>query len=355
MPPKYQTIADELKIHIQAGKYADAQTLPTEFVIAEEYQVSRQTVRHALALLAEEGLIEKRQGSGSHILHTAPEPPAQHRSVAVITTYISDYIFPSILRAVEDVLSRNNCTPSLFATQNQVANERRILQNILKLPIDGILVEGTKTALPNSNLDLYRQLMNKGIPLVFMHGDYAQLHGAVSVLDDNEGGGRMLVEYLLSKGHTRIAGIFKSDDIQGHGRYSGYTSALRDAGHPVDDSLVYWYTTDQKMQFFSGQDIFPVHQWIDSGCTAVVCYNDEIANQLIISLKSSGISVPGDLAVVSFDNSQYAKLSTTPITSLSHGEFNVGDIAARDLLSLMNGEPCQSESVPWTLIERISG
>lgn len=245
--------------------------------------------------------------------------------------------------------------PSLFATQNQVANERRILQNLLQLPIDGILVEGTKTAFPNSNLDLYRQIMSKGIPLVFMHGNYAQLHGAVSVLDDNEGGGRMLTEYLLAKGHRRIAGIFKSDDIQGHGRYSGYAAGLLDAGLPVDDSLVCWYTTDQKMQFFSGEYHFPVRRWMDSGCTAVVCYNDEIANQLIISLKRDGISVPKELSIVSFDNSQYAKLSTTPITSLSHGEYNVGDIAARNLLNLMNGDPCQSESVPWTLIERISG
>ena len=47
MPPKYQKIADELRLHIQSGKYMNARTLPTEFAIAEEYQVSRQTVRQA--------------------------------------------------------------------------------------------------------------------------------------------------------------------------------------------------------------------------------------------------------------------------------------------------------------------
>ena len=54
MPPKYQVIAEELRIHIQAGKYVNAQTLPTEFSIAEEYRVSRQTVRQALSLLAKD-------------------------------------------------------------------------------------------------------------------------------------------------------------------------------------------------------------------------------------------------------------------------------------------------------------
>ena len=73
MTPKYQAIADELRVHIQAGKYVNAQTLPTEFAIAEEYQVSRQTVRQALSVLAKEGLIEKRQGSGSHITRRETE------------------------------------------------------------------------------------------------------------------------------------------------------------------------------------------------------------------------------------------------------------------------------------------
>ena len=168
--PKYQSVADDLRFHILHGKYASSRTLPTEFVIANQYAVSRQTVRQALALLAKAGLIEKRQGSGSHIVRNTLAESSPYRSVAIIATYISDYIFPGVLREMETVLSRNNCTPSLFATQNQVANERKILQTLLSMPVDGILVEGTKSALPNPNLDLYQQLMAKGIPLLFFHG-----------------------------------------------------------------------------------------------------------------------------------------------------------------------------------------
>ena len=346
MTPKYQAIADELRVHIQAGKYVNAQTLPTEFAIAEEYQVSRQTVRQALSVLAKEGLIEKRQGSGSHITRRETETAAPHRSIAVVTTYISDYIFPSIL-----------CTPSLFATQNQVSNERKVLQNLLNLPIDGILVEGTKTALPNPNLDLYQKIMDRGIPLVFIHGNYAQLHGALSVLDDNFSGGKQLTEYLIRKGHTRIAGIFKSDDIQGPGRYAGYTAALREANIPVDDRLVFWYNTEYKTSILA--DTLAASPIIQRNtlptCSAVVCYNDEVANQLISTLVRNKIDVPNEVAVVSFDNSQYSELSPVPITSLSHGNKNVGHIAAEKLLSLMDGGLCQSELVPWTLVERASG
>ena len=358
MAPKYQTIADQLRIHIEAGKYANAKVLPTEFSIAEEYQVSRQTVRQALSILARDGIIEKRQGSGSHILRhgPAPSPSQHHRSIAVIITYISDYIFPSILRELEDVLSRNNCTPSLFATQNQLSNERKILTNLLNQPVDGILVEATKSTLPNPNLDLYQQLMDRGIPLVFFHGNYANLPGALSILDANFDGGSQLVQYLVGKGHRHIGGIFKSDDIQGHGRYAGYLNGLQKAGFPLEDSYVYWYNTDTKLTLMGGDDT-PIRAFLDNTIgkvDAYVCYNDELANFLILQLQKRGVRIPEDIAIVSFDNSTYSELCPIPITSLSHGKENVGRIAAQSMLKLLNGEYCRPVQVPWILVERES-
>ena len=230
MPTKYQVVADALRAHIQAGKYANATILPPEFDIAREYQVSRQTVRQALALLVRDGLIETRRGSGSHILRAEQTDAARRYHIAVIVTYISDYIFPSTLREIEGVLSRQECTSSIFATKNQVSDERKILSRLLEQPVDGILVEATKSALPNPNLDLYQQIVAREIPLVFIHGYYADLPESHFVLDANYDGGLILSRHLADQGYTRIGGIFKSDDIQGHGRYAGYAAGLRERG-----------------------------------------------------------------------------------------------------------------------------
>ena len=356
MAAKYQIVADALRAHIQTGKYADAAALPTEFAIAGEYQVSRQTVRQALALLAREGLIATRQGSGSRILRQTRDAAPQRRSIAVITTYISDYIFPSILREAETVFARHDCTPSLFATQNQVSNERRILTQLLGQPVDGILVEATKSALPNPNLDLYRRLLDREAPLVFIHGYYANLPGAHFVMDANADGGRQLACYLADKGYARIGGVFKADDIQGHGRYAGYAEGLREKGLQLMDRYVYWYNTETKASFLSGQDA-SVGTYLDQALEEVdafVCYNDEIANSLLLQLQKRGLRVPEDAAIVSFDNSYYSELSPVPITSLSHGGENAGRTAAEILLRQMDGEYCQSVQLPWTLVERES-
>lgn len=351
MPPKYMRIAEDLQAGIRSGKYAESTALPTEYEIAGLYAVSRQTVRQALAVLADGGYIEKRQGSGSYVRRMVPQAPAvpSMRFIAVVTTYISDYIFPSILREVETVFSHNHCTPTLYATQNQVYNERAILNSLLDNPPDGILVEGTKSALPNPNLDLYRELMHRNIPLVFMNGCYSGLPDALSVLDDNYGGGRMLVEYLNRKGHRNIGGIFKVDDLQGHQRYAGYADALRDLGLPMDDRRIFWYNTE------SDKDQLAVRcaQQLE-GCTAVVCYNDEIASRLVVELQRNQIAVPEYLAVVSFDNSRYSDLPPIPISSLTHGSSNVGRQAAEMMLRLLKGEECRSEIIPWELAEKQS-
>lgn len=355
MAHKYKQVADALRADILDGVYQKRMLLPTEQLLCQRFNVSRQTVRQALSVLASEGMIERRQGSGSHILPVRENLNAPRRTVAVITTYISNYIFPSILREIETVLSANNSAPTLYATQNQISNERRILQSLLdgELP-DGILVEGTKTGLPNPNLDLYRKLISRGVPMVFMHGIYPELSDCLSVLDDNYGGSRQLVEYLYQKGHRSISGIFKNDDLQGLQRYAGYADTLRDLGLPLEDQRVYWYNTESKDCLLSDDSAWTQVKSVLHNCTALVCYNDEIASRVVSLLLKEGVRIPDEIAVVSFDNSPYSELSVIPITSLSHEEYNVGRMAAELLVRLFNGHSGTSQLAPWTLIDRKS-
>ena len=355
MPPKYKIIADTLKNEIINDVYSDKMLLPTEQILCERFKASRQTIRQALSILVSDGLIERRQGSGSHICGLSSSNTKSLKVIAVVTTYISDYIFPSILREIENVLSANGCTPLLFATQNQVSNERKILKNLLSLDnLDGILVEGTKSGLPNPNIDLYKKLIKKQIPIVFLHSNYPELSECYSILDDNYSGGQILVNYLYNKGHRKIAGIFKNDDIQGHKRYAGYTDTLRDLDLVFDDNQVFWYNTEFKNKLISDNIGIESIISILNDCTAVICYNDEIASRVINHLIKKGVKIPQDISVVSFDNSHYSELSIPRITSLSHGIYNVGRMASKIMIKLINHEKTKSQLAPWTLIEKES-
>lgn len=354
MSSKYVQIVASLRSKILEGTFQNTMRLPTEMEFAKTYNVNRQTVRKALSVLASEGLIERRQGSGSYVKDVKP---AHNTNIAIVATYINDYIFPSILQDAQNVFANQGYSTMLYCTHNKVNAEREILKNIISDPVCGLIVEGTKSALPNPNIDLYKQLDKMGIPVIFIHGSYASLPDAVCISDDNFHGGYFLTNFLLKKGHKKIAAIFKNDDIQGHDRYLGFLSAFRDAGLPLPDSQILWYTTEEKMQILNNGDLsllqkFAAH--IIDDVTAVVCYNDEIAFPLINVLLSNGVHVPQDIAVVSFDNSSYSDLCSVKITSLAHGTKHIGHIAAEQLINILHGKQAKSELVPWVLVEKES-
>ncbi len=273
------------------------------------------------------------------------------------TTYLLKAILEGRGAKVGLIGTNQNMIGGEIVPTERTTPESLELQGLLRQPLGGLIVEGSKTALPNPNLDLYEKLDRTGFPMVFLHGCYRELKNPVCVSDDNFGGGYLAARHLITRGHARIAGIFKSDDIQGHQRYLGYLSAIRDAGLPLADSQVLWYTTEERrfLMDYSHNDMLEHFlQFYLKDCTAVVCYNDEIADRLIRLLLSKSRRVPEDVAVVSFDNSYYSDLCPVRITSLAHEAHKMGGLAAQLLLDQMAGKPVQSSSISWKLVQKAS-
>ena len=129
MSARYIQIADVLRAEAIHMMRKGEKRLPTESEIATRFAVSRQTVRNALELLEEEGLIERIQGSGSYIKEIVRKSSASGQ-IAIITTFIDDYIFPSILHDAQHIFSSNGYTILLYATGNSVRRESEILRRL---------------------------------------------------------------------------------------------------------------------------------------------------------------------------------------------------------------------------------
>ena len=351
-------LADLMRGEIARILKEGSNRLPTEKEISSSYGVSRQTVRNALEMLESEGLIERRQGSGSYI-KDVKEEREDAKQIAVVTTFIDDYIFPSILHDVQSIFEKNGYSTLVYATENKVEREREILSSLLEKNVSAILIEGSKTALPTPNTDLFSKLKEMEIPVLFLHGAYHNLPDFPCVLDDNYEGGYLLTRYLIEKGHTKIAGIFKSDDMQGPERYHGVVSAMVDAGLCINDSSFCWYDSEDRKAIIGGHGADRIDRFINkrlSGSSAVVCYNDEIAFTLIKRMIEFGKKVPEDISVVSFDNSFYSQIGAVPITSLGHKSLRTGKTAAQMLLSMIAKESIeQSVMLKWELTSRASG
>ena len=328
---KYQVIADWLEQKIAEGSYQPGDKLPSEQSLREQFDVSRQTVRRALEVLEEKGLTYGQQGSGTFVTDPEAQEQGKSRRIAVVTTYVDNYIFPKIIQGIEQVLSAEGFQVQISFTNNRIQKEEEILESLLEQELRGLIIEAVKSALPNPNLPLYQKLLDKGIPILFLNSGYPELDCPVVALNDREAG-RCTARYLLKMGHREIGGLLKSDDGQGLRRYQGFLSELRSAGVPMDDNRFVWYDTVDTGHFDRMEQRILERL---SGCSAVFCYNDGAAVELIELLKRNRIRVPGDLSVISVDDTDLAAYGDVGLTSVHHPKEKLGEKAAELLLSMI--------------------
>ena len=115
-PAKQNAIVKQVLAEINGMKYPDGK-LPTEAELCQQFQASRQTVRKALAQLELQEIIVRRQGSGTYVNQRIRTQPKTGQ-IAVICTYISEYIFPSILRGIEGVITGQGYRLLINSTNN---------------------------------------------------------------------------------------------------------------------------------------------------------------------------------------------------------------------------------------------
>lgn len=331
---KYQALINYIQEEIEAGRLRSGDKLPSENELSVKFQISRQTVRKAFAVLEEAGTLRRVKGSGTYLSFCPWENAEGRNHIALITTYVDSYIFPKTIQGIENALFESGYCVQISFTNNTLEREKSILEDLISRDdVAGIIVEGTKSGLPNPNIPLYRQLISRRLPLLFINTYYPELDVPHVSLNDVDAA-RLAVNYLIEKGHRDIGAILKLDDGQGRLRYLGYLGAMEAAGYPVTDSRMVWIDTDEAKQL--GYCLDKILNRVES-CSALFCYNDQIAFQLIKMLSARGIRVPEEVSVISIDDSDLALHSEVPITSLPHPKEKLGAKAVELLLKMIAG------------------
>jgi len=330
---KYMELAKWINEQIQQRELLPGQKMYSENELQKMFGVSRQTVRHAIRVLEQEGIVRSVRGSGTYVNDDRKENLTKKMRVAVVTTYVDGYIFPRMLRGIENVLLDHGCTVQIAFTYNQSRREKQILEDLLdQNEIAGLIMETTKSAIPNPNLYLFREFEARHVPVLFLNSFYPGLDIPHVSMDDYSVGYKM-TKYLISMGHRRIGGIFKLDDLQGRIRYSGYMDAMSEAGLEIDEAHILWLDTD---------DIHVIQEQRQrvlnraKGCSALFCYNDEVAYGVLGVFREAGIRVPEDLSITGVDNADLASIGETGITTLSHPMEALGQKASENLIRMIH-------------------
>ncbi|MYZ36454.1 LacI family DNA-binding transcriptional regulator [Streptomyces sp. MnatMP-M17] len=178
-----------------------------------------------------------------------------------------------------------------------------------------------------------------------------------SFVPDEAGGGRAATEILTARGHRRIAFINSDQSAPATtGRLRGYREALHTAGIPFDRDLVLTTAPEQEGGYAAGLRMLQ----LDPRPTAVFCYNDRVAMGLYDALRTRGLSIPQDMAVVGFDNQEVIAAHLRPaLTTVALPHYQIGyrslDWLLREGAPTTGDAPQPSRTlIPCPTVERSS-
>ncbi|WP_353057413.1 GntR family transcriptional regulator [Neobacillus niacini] len=348
---KYNMVKEKITEWITSGAVKPGEKIYSENELVKMFGVSRHTVRQAVGDLVHEGWLYREQGAGTFcsLKKESAEPQVQisntnGKNIGVITTYISDYIFPSIIKGIESYLTTQGYSLTFACTDNDVEKEKQCLQTMLSRNIDGLIVEPTKSGNFNPNISYYLELEQNNTPYLMINQYYSQLMPPHIIMND-EYGGFIATEHLIKLGHQKIIGIFKSDDLQGVNRMQGFIRAFREHGITFFPDMVVTYTTeDQQSKIVEQLKNFYTNEKMP---TAIVCYNDQSALSVIEMLRGLDLRVPEDVSIVGYDDSFLAEATEVKLTSVSHPKMEMGIEAAKWIVSAVEGN---SSSYPQSII-----
>ena len=256
------------------------------------------------------------------------------RMVLVLLPGLGNSFFTPVLNALEEVFSSQGYGVLVGYTRQSRSRETHYARLIRGGQVDGVLV-----ITGNVPRDEEFVAIPETVPISLM---FSEIPGTdqFSVFDvDNRAASATLVRYLIGEGHRRIAHIAGPvGSLESDRRLAGFRDAHEEAGLAVDESLV--WTGAGNFDFASGDRAAPFYLALaaEERPTAVFAAADEIALGFMRGLKNGGVSVPADVSVAGFDDTEYAVHYDPALTTMRQPRTEMGRHAAEDLLRRMTAK-----------------
>jgi LacI family transcriptional regulator len=284
-------------------------------------RVSPATRRRVEEAIAELGYVPSRLARGLIAQKTG--------TLALIVPDVANPFFTLIVRGAEDVARRAGYRVILCDTGSDLGVEREVIEEMLAHRVEGIAIAPVSD---RSRAHL-RRLVKFGVPFVLIDRSVPGVDSDV-VLGDSTGGARRLVHHLISLGHSRIGFIVESGEVStARDRRRGYEEALADAGLPLEPELVAEATADPAGGLAGMRELLA----LERRPTAVFTVNNLVALGAIEAVRAHGLEVPDDVALVCFDDIEYASRLYPFLTVMAQPAETFGTLGTQLLLERIEG------------------
>jgi DNA-binding LacI/PurR family transcriptional regulator len=253
---------------------------------------------------------------------------------------------PLLVRGIQDCLVGQNYSCQIVNSDWNPEIERTAIQNLLDRPVDGIIFVEYSHRTADARLD------QSGKPYVFVHRLFSSSIRN-SIVPDDYLGARRAVAHLLRLGHKTIGYIDgPSGWHSARRRREGYCDELAANGLPVVPALMQPGDWEVEGGQAGALRLLRAHPLP----TAIFAANDLMAIGAIYALQHMGLNVPGDVAVVGYDNREVARLLRPRLTTVAMPVYEMGFRAATLLLQQIDGglQDFDEIRIPGTLYVRES-
>jgi LacI family transcriptional regulator len=359
-----QTLADALRRRIADRQLAPGSKLPT---IKTEFGVSTMTVFKAVEVLERENHVYRVAGLGAFV-KADPEVPNAKAGTALgfSAGNLASPLTLDIMHGVERACHQEGWGVQIFDGE---FNDERQLRNIERLKAGGLAGGIIMPPCGPACVDLLSWMARTGFPLVFV--DTLPL-GVESdfVASDHEGGAYRAASHLLERGFEQVHMLTYPPEFSSvAGRIRGYKHALRQAGIEPREEWMIWIDREQYVAgYATGRKwsggyaaVLPVLR----RCTfpvAILAVDAYVQLGVYEACRELNLSIPEDVSVIGFDDSEMSRMAHPPMTILSQRVNEIGRVALELLLSQIaagsaargRGRRFTHQIIDMDLIERYS-
>lgn len=251
----------------------------------------------------------------------------QTKTIGLILTDIMNPTLTLAARSIERELAARGYSLMLAASDNVLDKEVAVLDVFRSRRVDGMLIYPTT----HRQLDRIRPLRDGGYPIVLLVADPDAGIDVVGI--DDRRGAHKAVKHLIGLGHRDIAFL---DSARAHGnteKYDGYASALAGAGIALDPRQI---IDPRGHQATEGYRAFAELMSRRKKASAVFAANDSLAIGALRWCRDNAVRVPGDLALVGYDDIEASAYVEVPLTTVHYAADVVADLGVKRLLTLID-------------------
>ncbi|MBD3276096.1 MAG: substrate-binding domain-containing protein [Candidatus Marinimicrobia bacterium] len=354
--PLYKQIVKDLTEQVQEKNLHPHQQIPSQRELSEYYQVSMITVKKAISELINQGILYSRVGKGTYVAKPPQGLEVQNQqTIGLVLTSLKSPYFSMIAHEVERKASEEGYTILLANSSGKPEKEKQQLRRFLEMGVNGLIVVSMTRDYSDDNI--FHDLHDEKVPYVVV--SYVNDPAIYHVGTAHEEGAFLATEHLIKQGFESIGYISgEYGNILGDVREAGFRRAMMQYKMDIREEFIFHLPLEGEWNDFqSGYIIARDFLNMKQRPRAIFAYNDLAALGFQEAIAEHGLTVPGDVALVGFDDIDRAQYASVPLTTIRQPVPEICNVAVDKLLSQIHHEPVETQSIlqPELIVRKSSG